>query len=455
MTDNHYVEKIISGWGLYPKSSSKLYRPERSREAHQFLKSPKPGQLIARGSGLAYGDAATNSQQAVMLTQYLNHIISFDENLGIIHCQAGTTLEDILNLCIPRGWFLAVTPGTARASAGGCLACDVHGKNHHTTAGSFANHISNVHILTGAGNVVICDKEQNSDLFWATAGGMGLTGIILELSIQLIPIVNTRLDTKNIPTSNLEETFLILDDNNDFSYSVAWLNGTSTGSRLGKGIVMLAEHINEHPQKAVHEPINWSPIKRYHLPIGLPAFATHKYLMALANSFIYHSYSRPGKASQAVSFKDSFYPLDIIDNWNILFGKAGFVEYQIVVPVDTAFEVLKTILEMMIKNGYHSFFSSMKRMGKANAGILSFPIDGYCMSLDIQIQDKKLFKLLDTFDELVVNAGGRVYLAKDSRLGQAKMQGMYPALEDMKKILQQYDPNGVYGSDMSRRLGLT
>ena len=411
--------------------------------------------MIARGSGLAYGDAALNAGGRVIAMNRLNRILAFDTQNGLITCEAGVTLGEILDVCVPHGWFLAVTPGTARATAAGCLACDVHGKNHHLV-GSFSRHVASATILVGNGEVMTCGPDQNSELFWVTAGGMGLTGTILELTLQLQKIQTAYMRVTNIVARNLDETFRKLEETADVTYSIAWVDGAARGSRFGRGVITLGEHagLNEIPADRRTAPLVSRPRRQRSLLVGLPVALLRRSLALILNEAIYLRYVA-GKAQNLVDTRQFMYPLDTFDNWNLLFGTRGFLEYQAVLPLRHAFDGIKRMLEIVDRSGAVSFFTSVKRLGESAPGHLSFPMPGYAFSFAVPVGEKKAFALLSHCDEMTVALGGRVYLAKDARLEASTLAAMYARIGEWCAIARRYDRAGVLGSDMSRRLELT
>jgi decaprenylphospho-beta-D-ribofuranose 2-oxidase len=453
-----YRNQLLSGWGRYPASRTAVARPERRLEVADAFRQLQdtPGSFIARGSGLAYGDAALNAGGRVIAMNRLNRFFAFDLVNGLITCEAGVTLGEILDVCMPQGWFLAVTPGTARATVGGCLACDVHGKNHHMI-GSFSQHVVSATILLGNSEVVTCGPDRQNDLFWATAGGMGLTGIILDATLRLQRIETAYIVARNIVTHDLEQTFRQIEETADATYSVAWLDGVGRGSRLGRGVVMLGEHatLPDLPAERRAAPLAASRRRPRSLPFGLPSGILGRPLAFAFNETIYRCYRAAGAAPTLVEAHQYFYPLDAFDNWNRLFGSRGFLEYQVVLPPQLAFDGIKQMLEILDRAGAVSFFTSVKRLGENSPGHLSFPAPGYAFSFDVPAGDKAILSLLDRCDEVTVAAGGRVYLAKDARVGASTFAAMYPKRNKWREIVHHFDPTGVLASDMSRRLELT
>jgi len=456
LLSSNYRKQLLSGWGRYPRSYADVARPERRFEvAELFQQRRAAGSVIARGSGLAYGDAAINTGGCVIVMSRLNRFLAFDSEKGLITCEGGVTLGEILDVCIPRGWFLSATPGTARATSGGCLACDVHGKNHHV-AGSFSQYVVSATVLTGNGEVVTCGPEQNTELFWATAGGMGLTGTVLDLTLRLQKIETAYVRARNIATRTLDETFHKLEETVDATYSAAWLDGAARGARLGRGVVMLAEHarLPEIPAERRAAPLLVPAQPRRSVPFGLPSATLSRPLALTLNEAIYRRFAASTEP-RVVDVRKYMYPLDTIDNWNRLFGGRGFLEYQLVLPLPIAFDGIKRMLEMVDSAGTASFFTSIKRLGGNSPGHLSFPMPGYAFSIAISAAGKKAFSLLNRFDELTVALGGRVYLAKDARLQAKTLSAMYARLGEWRTIALRYDPSGTLASDMSRRLELT
>lgn len=452
----NYRTQLLSGWGRYPRSYADIARPERRFEVAEAFRQSREngGSVIARGSGLAYGDAALNAGGRVILMSRLNRFLAFDREKGIITCEAGVTLGEILDVCVPCGWFLSVTPGTARATAGGCLACDVHGKNHHVV-GSFSQYVTSATILVGTDEVLTCGPDQNTELFWATAGGMGLTGTVLDLTLRLRKIETAYVRARSIVSGTLDETFRKLEETADATYSAAWLDGTARGARLGRAAIMLAEHarLPEIPAERRPAPLLTPPSRRRSVPFALPSMVLGRTLALTLNEAIYRRLAA-STAPELVDVRKYTYPLDMFDNWNLLFGRSGFLEYQVVVPSPTAFDGIKRMLEMIDRAPAVSFFTAIKRLGESSPGHLSFPMPGYAFSVAIPAAGKKSFALLDRFDELTVALGGRVYLAKDARLQEKALPAMYPRLGEWRAVVGRFDPGRTFASDMSRRLGL-
>lgn len=436
----------LAGWGNYPITNASVSRPEKIQQIQL-----DHANLIARGLGRSYGDAALNAEQDVLLTERLNRFLAFDQKKGIVKAEAGVTFADFLETFVPRGWFPPVTPGTKFVTLGGCLAADVHGKNHHRD-GTISQHVKDILLLTANGTKLKCSPQQNADIFWATMGGMGLTGIITEASLQLSPIQTAYMVVKNTPAENLDAALQILENSKDERYSVAWIDCLSTGKDFGRSIVMNGRHadIKDLPAN-IKNPLILPRHKNFSIPFNMPAWLLNFWSIKLFNHYFYKFQSR--STSPIIQDYDHyFYPLDWIFNWNRLYGKKGFIQYQLVLPPKTSREGLKAILELLTQNKLGSFLAVLKRFGPEGQGILSFPREGYTLALDIPIKEQNLFTLLNKLDELVLKYEGRVYLAKDARMKPEIFRAMYPRYERWQQIKAQVDPKGIFSSDLSRRL---
>lgn len=445
------IKKTLTGFNHFPQQICHIARPERWRDI-----TPFSVQQIARGQGKSYGDAALNENRDVILLERLNRFIYFDSEQGIITAEAGTTLSEILTLIVSKGWFLPVTPGTRHVSLGGCVAADVHGKNHHRQ-GSFSQHVISIELITADEKTIKCSTQENAEIFWATIGGMGLTGIIKSVSLKLQPINTLQMQVKHYATQNLKQTFACLQDENlDDDYSVAWLDllKPKSDSEFGRGIVMTAHHLVSADLKLPHptDHLQLSNNKQLNIPFYCPSFLLNKKLLTVFNHIYYQQQAK--KTAFLTDYQTYFYPLDKINNWNRLYGQRGFVQYQCVLPTAQAYEGMLELVNYFADTGYPVFLAVLKRFGAANQGLLSFPVEGFTLALDIPIQDQGLFSVLDRCDEIVVSHGGRVYLAKDARLKPALFQAMYPSYEKWLAIKKQIDPHNKFSSSLSIRLEL-
>ena len=439
--------KPLSGWGRYPVQSCELQRPERYADLR-----PETASLIARGQGRSYGDAALNENGRVMLTERVNRLLELDISSGVLRAEAGATLAEILEVITPKGWFLPVTPGTKFVSLGGCVAADVHGKNHHHV-GSFGDHVMSIELILADNRRLICSPSENTELFWATVGGMGLTGIIGEVTLQLIAIQSAYMVVQHHAADNLEQLFEHLENPAlDDRYSVAWIDSLASGKNLGRGIAMFGHHATAQELPAdFGEALTIKPSRSRSVPFDLPAWALNPLSIGAFNALYYQ---REANKHQPflTSYDPYFYPLDAIGDWNRLYGKRGFVQYQCVIPQQTAFAGIKALLQALSASRRPSFLAVLKRFGALGRGMLSFPMAGYTLALDLPIRDEGLFTLLNDLDEIVLQHGGRVYLAKDARLSAASFRAMYPRYEEWLKIKNAIDPHNRFSSSLARRL---
>jgi decaprenylphospho-beta-D-ribofuranose 2-oxidase len=441
------LTKPLSGWGRYPEQICELERPERYADLR-----PTTDTLIARGQGRSYGDASLNENARVILTERIDRMLELDAKQGILRAEAGVTLADILPVIVKQGWFLPVTPGTKFVSLGGCIAADVHGKNHHHD-GSFGNYVLAIELIMADGSRKQCSASENADIFWATIGGMGLTGIIGEVTLQLIPIQTAKMVVSQHAANNLQHLFELLQDPAlDQRYSVAWIDCLASGEQLGRGIAMFAHHAS------TTEFINANPLhskarRTRSLPFDLPSWALNPLTISVFNKLYYYRESR--KKSPFLSDYDSyFYPLDTIGQWNRMYGKRGFVQYQCVLPEASALEGMTALLKELSASRRSSFLAVLKRFGAEGKGLLSFPMPGYTLALDLPVRDKGVFSLLDKLDHIVLQHGGRVYLAKDARISAESFTAMYPRYDAWLKIKKSIDPGNRFSSSLARRLNI-
>jgi len=435
----------ISGWGRYPVQSCELERPERYADLR-----PTTDTVIARGQGRSYGDASLNEDGRVILTERIDRMLDLDVKQGILRAEAGVTLAEILPVIVKQGWFLPVTPGTKFVSLGGCMAADVHGKNHHHE-GSFADHVLGIELILADGSQKSCSAAENADIFWATVGGMGLTGIIGEVTLKLTPIQTSQMMVSHHAARNLEHLFQLLQDPAlDDRYSVAWIDCLANGDHLGRGIAMFGHHAST-AEFAGKNPLSAKAKRIRSLPFDFPSWALNPLSISAFNKLYYNKESR--KHSPFLSDYDTyFYPLDSIGQWNRLYGKRGFVQYQCVIPDKTALVGMTALLGTLSESRRASFLAVLKRFGAQGKGMLSFPLAGYTLALDLPIRDKGLFSLLDKLDNIVLKYGGRVYLAKDARLSAESFTTMYPRYDEWLKIKKAIDPTNRFSSSLARRL---
>lgn len=429
----------ISGWGGYPTQEAMVITPT-SPSAYQTQLAKYPS-VIARGMSRSYGDSANAS--VVFQTTYSDHFAAFDNTTGLLTVEAGVLLRDILKVSVKQGWFLPVTPGTSFVTVGGAIASDVHGKNHHV-AGTFGQHVVSIAMLLGTGEVVTTSPTQLPDLFHATCGGMGLTGVILSATLQLIPVKSAFIAQKTIKAGCIEAACEAFEANSSTTYSVAWIDCLATGKNLGRSVLMVGEHAeNGGLDITIKAPIT--------VPFHTPA--------ALLNSMTMRAFNNAywAKASvnknQTVPLLPYFYPLDAIGGWNKLYGKAGFVQHQFVLPKTDGVANMRQMLTQIARSGQGSFLAVLKQFGPANQNLLSFPIAGYTLALDFEMSQSTI-GLLHRLDDMVAGMGGRVYLTKDAVMREMSFKTTYPKWQEFEAVRQKYGAIGKFASAQSKRLGL-
>lgn len=430
----------IAGWGQYPVIEAEV---DRIHGLDQLAGVVRSAPVIARGLGRSYGDSSLGDRMADVTG--LDNLISFDPASGVVTCQAGVSLAELLAVFVPRGWFLPVTPGTRFVTVGGAIASDVHGKNHHV-AGSFSDHVESFQLMLASGEVVTVSRTEHPDLFRATCGGMGLTGVIVEATFRMHPIRSRNIDETVIKTPRLAAALEAFDAYGDATYSVAWIDLCATGSSLGRSLLMVGEHADDGDLTAVpRQP-------RADLPISAPTFALNRFTVRAFNR-LYYERIRGDVTRHQVGIEPFFYPLDAINNWNRLYGHRGFLQYQFVIPRDAGQEPLTEAVERIARSGMASPLAVLKLFGEGNDNFLSFPRAGYTLAVDLQAGDDAL-RLCDALDAIVTAAGGRVYLTKDARMSRETLVAGYPDLESFEAVRRQYGAAGHFTSTQSKRLGL-
>jgi decaprenylphospho-beta-D-ribofuranose 2-oxidase len=444
--------RSLNGWGRYPVERCHVFRPEGQAEVAAILASGAQPTYVSRGLGRSYGDAALNRGGGIICHIRLNRFLSFEASSGILECEAGVSFAEILQYFLPRGFFPPVTPGTKFVTIGGAIAADVHGKNHHRD-GTFANFILDFKLLTSAGQFLVCSRTQNPEVFWATVGGMGLTGIIQSARIQLRRVESAYVVVDYQKARNLEEAAgLMSDSDKHYQYSVAWIDCLATGNSLGRAVLMRGNHATRAQLPGhIRNPLAERPRFRWAVPCDFPSAALNSLTVGLFNACYFGLHRDFGQ--QLVDFQSFFYPLDSIQNWNRVYGKRGFVQYQIVLPYEGRHAGLGEILTRLAQSRRASFLGVLKRFGQANPGLLSFPFEGYTLALDLPM-DPELVPFLHELDRLVLSYGGRVYLAKDAVLGAHNFAGMYPRLRQFREIKRKLDPAGLLSSSLARRLAI-
>jgi len=447
------MEATVSGWGRYPVVQTQLMRPEKVSALTAIVTAVEDAKLLARGAGRSYGDAALNARGYTVLTERLNRMLAFDSESGVLRCEAGVTLEEVLAVFLPRGWFPTVTPGTKFVTVGGLICCDVHGKNHHRD-GSFSGCVKNVKMVLASGDEAECSPVANKDLFWATAGGMGLTGMVVEAEFALRRVESAYIRLRSIKSANLDETMALLEEHDaKYRYSVAWIDCLASKGSLGRSIVLLGDHatLNDLDGEQRRHPFRVKRKPQVSVPFDMPSALLNRYSMTCFNS-LYYGRQFSKDAQSIVDYDSYFYPLDVILQWNRMYGQKGFVQYQCVIPPADSRKALIELLTRCSTSGRGSFLSVIKRFGEQQ-GLLSFPTPGYTITLDFPVKPG-LWEFLNELDQIVLKYGGRVYLAKDARLSPDGLRQMYPELPRWLAVKAALDPDNLFSSSLAERLKL-
>jgi FAD/FMN-containing dehydrogenase len=439
--------EMLYGWGHCPVVQCLSYRPEKRRELSTLITQHK-GHLLARGLGRSYGDAPLQPA-GVLRTDRLDHMISFDAATGVVRAQAGVTLAELMEVIIPRGWFPPVIPGTKYVTLGGAFACNVHGKNHYRE-GDFAEHVSSIRMLLADGSYIECSPTLNSSLFWATAGGMGMTGVIEEVTLRLKPITSASLHNVTTRIANIEDMIAAFEKaRDDADYMIGWIDHMATGKDVGRGLFSAGNHISAEEGGA---PLPaFTPGKpRFSLPVFFPSLTLNRYSMALHNLLHFKKYKQM-ENFETVGFDGFFHPLDSIRHWNRLYGKRGFFQYQCIIPDSP--EVAKQLREFLqaLQDQKQFSFLGIIKYHRESKGMLPFGMRGYSLALDFP-NTARVRALLPQMDRWVLSHGGRIYLAKDAMMNADTFRKMYPQSESWLAAVRQADPEGKFASLMSERL---
>lgn len=433
----------LHGWGRHPVVDAEVHRVDGEAAALRLLEQARRDgrPLTPRGLGRSYGDSALGADVADCTAQ--DRFISFDVHAGVIECEAGVSLRQLLALVLPQGWFLPVTPGTWHVTVGGALASDVHGKNHHLD-GAFSRHVIDLRLLTGQGEILSCSPQTQPELWRATCGGMGLTGLLLSLRLRLRRVGSSDMLCRTLRADGLEQTLALLHEHAASPYSVAWIDCLQKGAGLGRALVMLGRHADDGPLRVAAR-------RSWPLPDIFPGWLLNPWSIRAFNAAYFHR-PRPA-AEQRIDHQPYFYPLDALAHWNRLYGRAGFLQYQLVLPAAAPGAVLHELLRTLADAGSGSFLAVLKRLGAHNGNDLSFPLEGLTLALDFP-RRPGLAALLERLDAMVHDAGGRVYLSKDARLSAALFRRGYPQWEQFEATRARHGAHGVFHSLQAQRLGL-
>jgi decaprenylphospho-beta-D-ribofuranose 2-oxidase len=444
-------QRLLTGWGRTAPTAAQVLAPADATALADALGTAPARGAIARGLGRSYGDAAQNAGGHVLDTTRLGSVAPIDTTRGLVTADAGVSLHRLLAETVPAGWFVPVVPGTRHVTIGGAIAADVHGKNHHHD-GSFGRHVRSAVLLAPNGQRVVLSAGTTPDELWATAGGMGLTGVVTEATLALIPIETSWIVQTARRTADLDETMRVMAAHDQaYKYSVAWVDALARGRRLGRSVVLWGEHarVDELPARHRAHPLARADGRTVATVPPLPARAVRRAAVAAFNE-LYLRRATPAPTRGLVPLDRFFFPLDAIPGWNRLYGPGGMLQYQVVVPFGHE-DVLRATLELLHRAHAPAFLAVLKRFG-AEQGPLSFPMPGWTLALDLPAGAAPLAPVLDRLDALVAEAGGRVYLAKDSRLRPDVLDAMYPRLPSWRRTRDALDPDGVMRSDLARRL---
>ncbi|MFI0134951.1 FAD-binding oxidoreductase [Streptomyces luteogriseus] len=442
----------VTGWGRTAPTAAWLIRPRSYEEAAAAVRDCGARGGIPRGLGRAYGDAAQNAGGSVLDMTALDRVHAIDADGGTVLCDAGVSLHRLMEVLLPLGWFVPVTPGTRYVTVGGAIGADIHGKNHHVS-GSFARHVLALELLTADGE--IRTVIPGTPLFDATAGGMGLTGVILTATIRLQPVETSLMSVDTERATDLDDLMARLAaTDHRYRYSVAWIDLLARGAATGRAVLTRGDHapLDALPARLRRDPLAFRTPRLPATPEILPEGLLSRTTVGLFNELWYRKAprARTGRLQRISGF---FHPLDGVPHWNRVYGRGGFVQYQFVVGHGRE-DALRRIVRRISEHRCPSFLAVLKRFGEADPGWLSFPVPGWTLALDIPAGLPGLGAFLDELDEEVAAAGGRVYLAKDARLRPELLAAMYPRLDDFRELRAELDPHGVFVSDLARRLSL-
>jgi len=430
----------LPSWGNFPSVVSDIITMRSRKTAQKALQDKSP--IVCYGNGRSYGDSALGTTQLDMRKH--NKYIAFDPKSGLLEVQSGALIGDLLETFIPRMWNLPVVPGTKLITIGGAIAADVHGKNHHLK-GCFSEAVVSLKLLLPNQQLVSCSSTENTELLHATCGGQGLTGVIISAKIQLEKITSHTLDVTTLKARNLEQAFSHFEQNSDSPYSVAWIDCCAQGAALGRSLVSLAKFSDQHDREYL------TP-RRLNIPFFFPKILLNRWTVQAFNALYYRHATKQKTKSQA-DIDRFFFPLDSLRNWNRIYGKSGFVQYQFILPLANSHLGIAEVLETIAQSKRASFLAVLKLHGAANENFLSFPLKGYSLALDFKIT-AGLFEFLDELDQLVLKHKGRIYLAKDARVPKSVFDAGYTRADEFRELRRKIGAADSIQSRQSQRLEL-
>ncbi len=444
---------LLAGWGRTAPTSSELLRPGSVEDQLEAVRDAGPRGILARGLGRGYGDCAQNAGGTVVDGPSRSGLVDLDLETATIRVLAGTSLDDLMRWLVPLGLFVPVTPGTRLVTVGGAIAADIHGKNHHVK-GSWGDHVESFRLIDGAGELRHVDRQTDPALFAATVGGMGLTGIVVDATVRMQPIESSQLVVDTDRTADLDEVMTLMVEGDDqYDYSVAWIDILARGESMGRSILDRGRFATrqEALDGGATDPYAYHPHQLPSVPDVFPSGLINKLFCRTFNEAWYRKAPKQ-RRDALLTIEQFFHPLDMVADWNRAYGRRGFFQWQYAVP-DEASEFVRTSLERLSDAGVPSFLAVLKRFGPGNDSPLSFPTKGWTLAFDTAVEPG-MERLFDELDEQVVELGGRIYLAKDSRVRPELVPLMYPRLDEWRAVREQVDPEQRFRSDMSRRLGL-
>jgi decaprenylphospho-beta-D-ribofuranose 2-oxidase len=444
--------ELLTGWGRTAPTLAHVHRPRDLDHIVSRVTAPSPRGVIARGLGRSYGDAAQNAGGDVLSCTGLDSVLDIDMEKGTVTVESGVSLDALLRGLLPLGWFPMVVPGTSYVSIGGAIASDIHGKFRH---GSFADYVERMRIVTPVSGACTLRPDIDTDAFWATSGGMGMTGVIADATLKLQPVETSRIVSDTERTTDVDDCMArMLERDHEYRYSVAWIDCLATGGRLGRSVLTRGNHatVDDLPASQRETAREYGHRTLLGLPPWMPNGVINPVSVRAFNEMWFQKAPR-GPRRHVEGIKSFFFPLDSVRGWNRIYGPRGFVQYQFVVPFGRE-DVIRTALERFSAARTPTFLAVLKRFEHDSRSLIGFSTSGWTLALDLPASPA-FAPLLDGLDELVVEAGGRVYLTKDSRLRPELLAAMYPRLDEWRAVRATLDPENRLRSDMDRRLDLS